>query len=71
MVDCFDDPNKAQSIKDILSDVFSTFKKPIIFGFPSGHSRDRGEITVTLPLGVKIDLDSDQTIINIKEAGVS
>lgn len=70
MVDCFEHSGKQHSTRDILQEMFSGFDFPIIFGFPSGHTRVRGEPHVTLPFGVPVSIDADSLTFTINEAGV-
>ncbi|NQT95778.1 MAG: LD-carboxypeptidase [Candidatus Omnitrophica bacterium] len=69
MVDCLDRPDGRYTIKDILHDILSDIRVPIIYGFPSGH-RERGSVNVTLPFGVSVTLNADKKKLTINEPAV-
>lgn len=69
MVNCHDLSGRRYRISDIVDDILSDLKVPIIYGFPSGHARGRGA-NVTLPLGVSVTLDADKPSLTFNEAGV-
>jgi len=46
--DC-DEPGGAPTAREIMADVLADFPGPVVFGFPSGHTRGP---SMTLPLGV-------------------
>ncbi|MFC1674946.1 LD-carboxypeptidase [Candidatus Omnitrophota bacterium] len=70
MMNCIDHSGKKYTIKDVLNDILSDVKVPIIFGFPSGHRRP-GEVNVTLPFGVSATLDADKPSLLINEPSVT
>lgn len=69
MHDCKDGSGRLYTIKDILNDILGDIRVPILYGFPSGH-RDPGEVNFTLPLGVRVTIDSRIPSVRIDEAGV-
>ena len=69
MIDCIDYSDIRYTIRDILNDILQDVDIPIIYGFPSGH-RARGEINVTLPIGVSVTVDADNPRLIVNEAGV-
>jgi muramoyltetrapeptide carboxypeptidase len=63
--DC--DPTQGDySAEDILRERFAQLKIPILSGFPAGH----GEEHWTLPLGVKVRLDADNSALELLEPAV-
>ena len=70
MVDCVDDLGHRYSIQDMLNDILQDVDVPIIYGFPSGHMHDYREINITLPFGVMVSLDANDSKVVINEAGV-
>ncbi|MBU1125793.1 MAG: LD-carboxypeptidase [Candidatus Omnitrophica bacterium] len=69
MDDCIDHSGHRYTLRDVLSDVLRDIDVPIVYGFPSGH-RTKGEIDITLPLGVSVTLDADAPLISIDEPAV-
>ena len=65
--DC-DEPGGALAAKPVLADLLRDFNGPVVFGFPSGHTR--GPL-VTLPFGVRtrVIANGNPRVI-IEEAGV-
>jgi muramoyltetrapeptide carboxypeptidase len=65
-VDCVDKehPNNPEKIIEVLGDVLTGIKIPILYGFPAGHCFEK----VTLPLGVSVELDADQGILRFMES---
>lgn len=49
---------------EIVSEVLSDFKGPILFNFPSGHSATK----ITLPLGIKVRLDATKKELTYLES---
>ena len=72
MIDCFDYSGKHYSIRQVLKDILCDVNVPILYGFPSGHSRKGGkrEANITLPLGVSVTIDANNPRIIINESGV-
>ena len=66
MEGCQPKDDKSFSLEDIILDVFTDIKAPILFGFPSGHSFDN----ITIPFGVNVRVDGDEGKILILENGV-
>lgn len=46
-----DEAGGGPTARDVIADVFQTFRGPVLYGFPSGHTA--GPL-VTLPLGVRV-----------------
>jgi muramoyltetrapeptide carboxypeptidase len=55
--DC-DEPRGEPSARGTLADLVKDFKGPVVFGFPSGHTR--GPL-VTLPFGIRTRVVADGT----------
>jgi len=70
MIKCIDYSGKKYTIRNILNDILSDIKVPIIYGFPSGH-RVSGDANITIPFGVHVTLDADNPGIIFNEAAVS
>ncbi|MCP2519004.1 LD-carboxypeptidase [Candidatus Aminicenantes bacterium AC-335-A11] len=54
MKDCFQHPEQGYELEDIINDFFQEYDFPVLYGFPFGHSEE----TFTLPLGIKVEIDS-------------
>jgi len=54
MVNCQPKPEEDYALEDVILDVLSDFRGPILYGFPSGH----GEENVALPFGVKVRISN-------------
>ena len=66
-VDC-DEPGGAVAARSVLADLFRDFDGPVVYGFPSGHTR---RPLVTLPFGVRARVIANgQPRVLIEEAGV-
>jgi len=72
MVDCYDYSGRKYSIRDVLKDILYDVNVPILYGFPSGHTKKntRREANITLPLGVEAIIDADNPRLIIVESGV-
>jgi muramoyltetrapeptide carboxypeptidase LdcA involved in peptidoglycan recycling len=55
MPGCEQHPDQGYTLPEMLRDWTSYLKIPVLFGFPSGHTRSKG---LTLPLGVRARLDA-------------
>jgi muramoyltetrapeptide carboxypeptidase len=64
MVNCQPKPEEDYTLEDVVLDVLSDFRGPILYGFPSGH----GEENVILPFGMKVRISSGG--IEVLEAAV-
>jgi muramoyltetrapeptide carboxypeptidase len=62
-----DEPGGDPPIKDVLRDFTATFKGPVLFNFPSGHTTGA---TWTLPFGVAVEIANDPPAIRILEPAV-
>jgi muramoyltetrapeptide carboxypeptidase len=56
MPGCEQHPDQGYSLQEMLRDWTSYLRVPVLFGFPSGHTRSKG---LTLPLGARARLDAD------------
>ena len=56
MPGCEQHPDQGYTLKEMLRDWTSYLHVPVLFGFPSGHTRSKG---LTLPLGARVRLDDD------------
>lgn len=66
-VDC-DEPGGALAARDVLARLLNNFDGPVVYGFPSGHTRSP---LVTLPFGVRARVVADaHPRMIIEEAGV-
>ncbi|MBE3574993.1 MAG: LD-carboxypeptidase [Firmicutes bacterium] len=54
------------SLLDVLHDRLGDLGIPVLYGLPAGHGRRK----LTLPLGVRAELDADRRLLTILEAGV-
>jgi muramoyltetrapeptide carboxypeptidase len=53
-------------VKDVIKDYFSGARVPVIYGFPCGHGKEK----ITIPIGVRAELDADHISLKFKESGV-
>jgi muramoyltetrapeptide carboxypeptidase len=56
MPGCEQHPEQGYTLQEMLRDWTSHLHVPVLFGFPSGHTRSKG---LTLPLGARVRLDAD------------
>jgi muramoyltetrapeptide carboxypeptidase len=56
MPGCEQHPEQGYTLKEMLRDWTSDLRIPVLFGFPSGHTRSKA---LTLPLGARARLDDD------------
>jgi len=56
MPGCEQHPDQGYTLKEMLRDWTSYLRVPVLYGFPSGHTRSKG---LTLPLGARVRLDDD------------
>jgi muramoyltetrapeptide carboxypeptidase len=54
------------NVKQVINDYFTGINKPIIYGFPCGHGKEK----ITIPIGVRSELDADRKRFILKERGV-
>jgi len=66
MPGCEQHPDQGYTLQEMLRDWTSYLHVPVLFGFPSGHTRSKG---LTLPLGVPVRLDGDG--LTLLESAVS
>jgi muramoyltetrapeptide carboxypeptidase len=56
MPGCEQHPDQGYTLQEMLRDWTSYLRVPVLFGFPSGHTRSKG---LTLPLGTRARIDDD------------
>jgi muramoyltetrapeptide carboxypeptidase len=56
MPGCEQHPDQGYTLQEMLRDWTSYLRVPVLFGFPSGHTRSKG---LTLPMGALARLDDD------------
>ena len=69
MLRCVDRSGKKYTIRNILADILEHIDVPIVYGFPSGH-KVPGDLNITLPLGIPVELDANAPRLIVKESGV-
>lgn len=69
MIECRDYSRSMYTIKDLINDILPNSDIPIMYGFPSGH-RSPKEYNITIPLGVKVTLDTQNLKVVFIDAGV-
>jgi muramoyltetrapeptide carboxypeptidase len=57
---------KTLTLDEVFNDYFNELKIPVIYNFPHGHVKDM----LTLPIGVKIKLDTKKGFVEITESAV-
>jgi muramoyltetrapeptide carboxypeptidase len=57
---------KGWNTKQVIYDYFAGIKKPVIYGFPCGHGKEK----ITIPIGVRAKLDASKKRLIFKERGV-
>jgi len=50
-----DEPHGCPTVRDVVADFFEKFTGPVVFGFPTGHTRGPA---LTVPLGVDVTLEA-------------
>ena len=68
MKDCIQVENQGYTLQEVVLDVLGELKKPIFFGFPSGHVSGQNW---TLPLGVEARVSGNPFRLEILESAVS
>ena len=63
MKECIQHPEQGYELEDIIKDFFTEYNFPILYGFPFGHS----EKSFTLPLGIKVEIDTSLSGIKFLE----
>jgi len=68
-VDCYEDDanKKTLTLGEVIDDYICPLKIPSIYVFPHGHIKD----FVTIPIGLKIKMDSGKTSVEFLEPAVS
>jgi muramoyltetrapeptide carboxypeptidase len=62
----FQDCGKYETICDIVGNLFEDMKIPILGGFDIGH----GDNNITIPMGIRATLDTDQSTLLYQEAAL-
>ena len=57
---------KGWDVKQVINDYFRNINKPVIYGYPCGHGKEK----ITIPIGIRADLDAGRRSLTFKEAGV-
>lgn len=67
-VDCYEhDPNKKTlTLGEVIDNYIGSLKIPSIYTFPHGHIKD----FVTMPIGIKINLNASRGIVEFEESAV-
>lgn len=63
--DC-DAPEGSPTVVEVVKDQFARLGIPVIYGLSFGHIRDQ----FTLPLGIRVELDTSNSTLTLLEAGV-
>ncbi|MDC0937067.1 LD-carboxypeptidase [Pirellulales bacterium] len=58
-----EDGKRSLSLDEIFDDYFANLGVPVLRNFPTGHARDNA----TLPLGIEVELNSDERVLTILE----
>ena len=66
MPGCFENSDDPASLLSVIEDIFAEYSYPIGFGFPAGH----GGENFTLPLGVRVRLDTTRRSLTFLESAV-
>jgi muramoyltetrapeptide carboxypeptidase len=54
------------SVRQVIKDYFKGVNRPVIYGFPCGHGKEK----ITIPIGVRATLDAGRKRLIFKERGV-
>ncbi len=67
-IDCAPSTDETPSLtlEEVLEDYFGNLPVPVVAGFPYGH----GDVKVTLPLGVEVEVDADRGAVRCLEPSV-
>lgn len=65
-VDCYEDINPTLSLNEVIADYFNKMKIPVIYNFKHGHIKQN----ITIPWGLKCNLNSTKGIVDIPESAV-
>ena len=63
-----DEPGGEHAIRDVLEEYVADFAGPVLFGFPSGHTKGA---TWTLPFGVQARMTTSPAAVIIEESAVT
>jgi muramoyltetrapeptide carboxypeptidase len=67
LVGHFEDCGDVSSVDELLVDVTSDFDIPLVSGLPAGHGPDN----ITLPIGLRVSLDTGDMSLRTREPCVS
>ncbi len=67
MMGCLPLPDQSFRLQEILFDILKDYQFPILFGVPSGHTR---EGMLTLPFGIRVRLDAEARSLEFLEGAV-
>jgi len=68
MLNCTQNSDDDYRLQDIIIDILSELRVPILYGLPSGHAQTN---CLTLPFGVEVRLDSDRQCLVLEEGAVT
>lgn len=68
MKDCFQVENQGYTLQEVILDILGDLKKPIFFGFPSGHVSG---LNWTIPIGVNVRVSDQPFRLDVLESSVS
>lgn len=66
MPGCFEDANDPSLLMSVIADIFSDYSYPVGLGLPAGH----GAENFTLPLGIRVRLDTRRQLLTFLEPAV-
>ena len=59
-------PGYSYTIKEVIEQLFQDYTIPIMIGMPFGHVKDK----ITLPIGIKAEINTNNRSISILERAV-
>ena len=68
MLNCSQSPDQGYRLQEILLEILSEYRFPILYGLPSGHTTTGA---LTLPFGVQVTLNADEQYLELLEAAVT
>lgn len=69
MLNCSQHPEQGYTLEEVLMDLLSEFKFPILYGFSTGHS-SRPNVMVPFGVRARLDLSASQPIFELLESAV-
>ena len=67
MLNCSQNADNEYRLQEVIVDILSEFRFPILYGLSSGHTESNA---LTLPFGVEAQLDAEGKILFLEEAAV-